>query len=182
MQNIIIGLVVLILLVFGGYYIMNMNGDTSTDTDTQAMGDETSNTMMGTNDTSTSGGAFSGSLVELAKRGGTYKCTFSSGTAASESSGTVYVSGQNIRGDFTSLASGMTVESHMIQTGGYVYVWSPMMPQGFKTKTTAGTAPGTAGATGQYADMNSRYDYNCTPESASASMFTLPAGVTFVGQ
>lgn len=126
-------------------------------------------------------GRFSGSLQDLAARGGAYRCTFAHESAAAVSEGTVYVSGSDIRGDFSSEAQGLAVESHMIQSGGYVYVWSPMMPQGFKSKSDADSAGTPAGMSGQYADLTQSYDYDCEAWSGDQSTFALPAGVTFIG-
>lgn len=127
-------------------------------------------------------GAFSGNLMDLAKRGGNYKCTFAHEFDAAQSSGTVYVAGDKIRGDFTSevVAANLTVESHMIQSGGYTYMWSPMTPNGFKAKTTTEGGSGSAAPSGQYADLTQEYAYNCSSWSVDQSMFELPSGIQFV--
>lgn len=128
-------------------------------------------------------GMFSGSLADLIGRGGDWQCTFDVASGVANSSGTVYVSGEKLRGDFSSMVPQLnqTIDSHMIQNDGYVYVWTSLTPQGFKAKTTIGTPDGTTAFQGQGVDINQQYDYNCTRWAADASVFELPRGVTFAG-
>jgi hypothetical protein len=120
-----------------------------------------------------------GSFSDLAKKNGTWKCTLESDTNGSASSGVVYVSDGNVRGDFSTSVSGYgTVESHMIVNGADVYTWSPLMPQGIKTKMTASGSSSTA-TSGGGVDANTAYTYDCQPWQADASVFVVPANVTF---
>ncbi len=136
-----------------------------------------------TGSTANAGNTFTGSLADLVKRGGDFKCTFTTDATAAQSSGVVYISGTRVRGDFASTAQGINVESHMIQDAGYVYVWSPLMQQGLKAKAAAPSqTPGTGSMSGQGVNQNQSYAYNCSPWSVDASVFALPAGVTFAGQ
>jgi hypothetical protein len=127
-------------------------------------------------------GTFTGSLGDLAKRGGNYQCTFTQDASGAKSSGTVYVSGYQIRGDFTSTvaAANMTITTHMVQDGGYDYVWSSASPMGFKTKVV-GTSGGDgyAPTSGTQVNMGQSYGYKCVPWTVDKSKFTLPAGVQF---
>jgi len=127
-------------------------------------------------------GMFSGSLADLMRKGGAYKCTFDQVIEAGTSRGTVYVSGQKIRGDFSTIAQGVTMESHMISDGEWTYTWSPMMPQGFKAPVTASdNTQGTNTQTsGSYTDMNQMMNYDCDPWSVESNSFTPPAGITFM--
>lgn len=127
-------------------------------------------------------GIFSGSLADLMMRGGDYKCTFDQATEAGSAKGTVYVSGNKVRGDFMMMAQGTTMESHMISDGEWTYTWSPMMPQGFKARATDTTnVPGTNTQTsGSYADISQAYNYDCDPWNAEADSFMPPAGVSFM--
>lgn len=124
-------------------------------------------------------GSYTGSLADLAKRGGSWKCTVDSSTAQAASSGIVYVSGDMVRGDFTSTIQGYgSVGSHLLVNDGYSYSWSSMMPQGIKTKVTT-TGDGGTATSGSGADVNHSYSYDCAPWTADASLFTVPTDVTF---
>lgn len=170
----IIGIIAAVVVVGGavGYFLMNQG----------AAAPGTANEQ-GTANTQNEVGAFSGSLADLLGRGGDWQCTFGVENQVSNSSGTVYVSGSKIRGDFESMVPQLnqTIDSHMIQSDGFVYVWTSLAPQGFKSKATIGTPDGTTAFRDQGIDINQAYDYNCTPWAADASKFELPAGVTFAG-
>lgn len=124
----------------------------------------------------------SGTLAELMKKGGAYKCEVAvkptQENANTESSGTVYVGGGKMRGDFSTVVAalgGKAVESHMISSEGYVYTWSDLMPQGVKMKVDAsGEAPAQQGM-----DAYTAVDYRCSPWSVEESRFTVPSNVTF---
>lgn len=128
-------------------------------------------------------GAITGSLSDLLSRGGDWQCTFSVKNEVSESSGTVYVSGQTLRGDFISAVPQLNqdIDSHMIQKDGSVYVWTSLSPQGFKSAATIGTPDGTTAFSQQGIDINQQYAYNCTPWTVDPAQFELPEGITFAG-
>lgn len=123
-----------------------------------------------------------GSIGDLLSRIGSWRCTFESSTDVANSSGEVLVSNQRLRGNFMSEVTvvNQTVESHMIQDDGYVYVWTSLSPQGYKTKTASGTADGSTQFSGQGVDIHQQYSYNCLPWTVDESVFTLPSGVTFI--
>lgn len=123
--------------------------------------------------------------------GGNHKCTFASEDPNAKSSGTVYISGDQIRGDFTSVvaaARGVTLESYMLQTGGFVYTWSDASPQGVRTAREAGSGMATGRreqasgqASGQMSfDAGVELDYNCTSWTPDPSKFAVPKSVTFM--
>ena len=95
----------------------------------------------------------------------------------------MYVAGENVRGDFVSTAPavGMTVQSHMIQYGGFVYTWSDMAPMGFKTPRVAmGAQKGTTAMSGQQGfDMGVAMAYDCKDWTPDLTKFDLPAKVKF---
>ena len=124
-------------------------------------------------------GAFKGSAKALMARGGDHKCTFTQVVENSTSTGTVYISGMKMRGDFKSDVSAagtnISVESHMISDGEFTWVWSSMMPTGMKMKIDA-----EAGATAdQGFDANQELEYSCVKWNRDASQFDLPSAVTF---
>lgn len=123
--------------------------------------------------------AFKGSMKDLIARGGEYKCSFTHSTDAGDSSGTVYISGMKMRGDFVSVitAGEASMESHMISDGEFTYVWSPAMPMGMKMKITEEMTP--SGTTVQAVPVDQELDYSCEKWNVVESQFSLPAGVNF---
>lgn len=180
MSSKIIAIVIGVVVLIGAGYMMYTNKANTLDDaagGTSLAGSEDA----GRNDTpdTTMGGAFRGSLFDLAARGGNYQCTFSSAADGTQSSGTVYVSGNMVRGNFKSVSSGTMMESHMITRDGYVYTWSPAMSTGMKLMMQ-GSGTGTTGTQGNYADANQQYDYDCDSWNLDASQFELPSGVQFM--
>jgi hypothetical protein len=128
------------------------------------------------------------SLFDFFSMGGSQKCTFSD--KINNSSGTVYVSSGKMRGDFQSVDNGTTKQTHMINDGSYVYIWTDGQSSGYKMSLKAvkseaaqvSTAPGsnTSGQTqSQSVNMHQQADYSCGGWSADPSLFTLPQGITF---
>lgn len=181
----IFGKVLLALILITGAILLVKNGikgtdDVSTDTES-ATGGEVTTTEGSAADASAEESAsaeFNGSMKELVARGGDYMCTFTQTTDVADSSGTVYISGERLRGDFKSheKVSDTDVESHMIRDGGFAYVWSSAMPTGFKmvVDDSASTDSNSTGF-----DYNQQLDYSCNSWTVDESQFSLPAGVEF---
>ncbi|MCC7004444.1 hypothetical protein IT397_00790 [Candidatus Nomurabacteria bacterium] len=125
---------------------------------------------------------FKGSIFNLVSLGKDYICKFSSSNDTSLSSGTVYVSGSNIRGDFESLVKGgqenANFESHMISDGEFSYVWSSSMPIALKMKVDMQNNSEDESQNGMF-DYNQEVDYKCSPWTRDPSVFVLPSTVTF---
>lgn len=159
-----VGALVAVVVLAGGVYLLMRNSAPA----------NTSESTQTTNTNSTQGGTFSGSMQDLAARGGEWKCTVASNTNGTASQGTVYVSGNKMRADFT--VSGY--EAHMISDGSYSYSWSSAAPQGVKVKVAQGASAGPA--SGQGVDTNTAYSYNCAPATAEAALFVPPTTVNFM--
>lgn len=164
----LIGIVVAIVVVGGGIWYVSTN---KAEAPIDGMPATTEDTAEG-----------SGTLAELMKRSGSYKCTVemkpTQANGNTESSGTVYVSAGKMRGDFTTAVAelgGKIVESYMISADGYVYTWSNLMPQGMKMQISATGETTTQGGM----DASAAVDYHCAPWSVEASRFTVPTNVTF---
>jgi hypothetical protein len=170
--NTIIGVVAAVVVLGGGYYVLNRPAVAPV-----TLGQEQPATT--TSETVAAPGKFSGSLAELATRGGSWKCSVDSTTAQAVSTGVTYASGGKVRADFTtSVPSYGSVETHLIADGVDVYTWSPMMPQGIKTKMTA-QGSGTGPTSGQGVNTDTEYSYDCQPWTADATLFVVPTNVTF---
>jgi len=168
---------VLIAVAIGGYTMFKGNGGTATVSDTLVSASPTS---------SVSSAPFQGSLNDLVARGGNYQCTFDQDVATAHSKGTVYIAGERMRGDFESSVKQVTatITSHMITKDGYAYVWTDIVPNGFKLKTTAiqKGGSGSAGLNGQIVDVNQKLAYSCTPWTVNEALLTLPTNITFLEQ
>ncbi len=125
---------------------------------------------------------------QLAKQGGTHKCTVTQTVGPVTSQGTVYMDKGLIRGEFAADYSGQKINIYFIMRDGFTYTWNSMMPTlGYKIKndTTVPVGNVNASASGTitpnspngYLDQIGAYD--CTEWTANASFFTPPTTVTF---
>ncbi len=166
MNKTLISVAVLAVVIIGGYFIIKgkkpeeampvVNSETTTSDQTAQTGEKKV--------------AFS----EFIKNGGSYKCDVKQAMSDFDNSGTVYISGANVRGDFSTIAEGKPMKTSFITKDGFSYTWSPDLPNtGFKIKLSnesganAPTWPSQIG------------DYNCVAWTADSSMFTVPANITF---
>ena len=177
--NVIVGGLLAVVVAGGGYYLWSSqsapaqsNTQGTSQQETQAQADQNAAQAAQSGD-------YSGSLADLAARGGSWQCSVDSKALDAASSGTTYVSGNLVRADFTTTVQSYgKVESHLIVRDGYSYSWSPIMPGGIKTKVTAAGQGGTS-TSGSGASANQSYSYHCEPWTPDASLFAVPANVTF---
>src|SRR3989344_4479660 len=69
-----------------------------------------------------------GSLKSLLAVSTPQQCTFMDNSGDVTSEGTIYAGGGKMRGDFNSVASGKTMEGHLIVINDVGYVWSSELP------------------------------------------------------
>ncbi len=119
------------------------------------------------------------SIKDLMAFKGNQQCTFADTEGGS--SGTVYVGGGKMRGDFESVSDATTINSHMISDAEYVYVWTDGQTSGFKmlisdmekmNESADTTTPKTV-------DVDKRLDYDCSSWSVDNTKFTAPTNVKF---
>lgn len=172
MSKTLISVLVLAAVIVGGYFIIHSNKgvpatpEVFTETQTGEQMTETNGKKM----------AFS----EFIKNGGTYKCEVKQAMSDFENSGTVYIDGANVRGNFSTVAEGRPIDTFFIVKDGYTYTWSSAAPtMGFKMKVVADASADTSQT---YDWKQGVGDYNCEAWTADASMFTPPASVTFKTQ
>ena len=119
-------------------------------------------------------------LKDLITQGKNVNCTYTSSTTNNTvSTGSVYVSGKNIRVDYSATVEGKKTTGSMIRDDNFTYVWGAGMPQGIKMKNAAVESSATVSQGKQYFDQNAKMDYKCQPWSPSSTSFTPPANVTF---
>lgn len=129
--------------------------------------------------------AFSGSWTDLMALGGAYTCdidtTSNTGAGSVQTTGTVYVAGSDLRGDFSSMVGGKMEETHMIRVGQESWVWSTAMPQGIKMMVKDSVKSGDAvGTSGQGFNENTSYEWDCDPWTRDSSKFSPPSNVQFM--
>lgn len=184
-KTIILVVAILLILIFGfvGLNLMKSNNKEQRPLDKDSMTNEstsekTETTMKKPADETT----VTGSIFDLIKMGSTSKCTFSSNTDTVSTSGTTYISGKQLRGDFDVVTDGNRMESHMYSDGEWVYTWTSALPQGIKMKLDAAESEKMQQDTQQIKgmeDFQNKFDYKCSKWSADPSIFVLPEGVQF---
>ena len=160
--------IVLLLIVLGGiaYFLMSNK-------------QMQPKTMVETKNQPTSAAMTRGSLLDLLSQGKNLNCTFNTSTNNVESSGTVYVSGKNIRTDFTTTVEGKKNTGSMIRDENYSYVWGMGMAQGIKIKNSSIGTSANSAQNKQYFDQTAKVDYNCQPWGPNNSIFSPPADIKF---
>lgn len=178
--RIIVAVVVLLLLAGGGYYLF-ARSHKNTQTAENTMPQNQMQQM-------TTGKK---SLFDFFSVAGSEKCTFTD--KATNGSGAVYVSSGKMRGDFQSVVEGKTNQTHMINDGKFIYMWTDGQKTGYKmslelVKKEAAqvtiSPQNNSGSSGerppsQVANMNRQADYSCGSWSADESKFAVPSDITF---
>ncbi len=157
------------VVVVGGYFILTSDKvEDNNDVENNEVAEQSGKKM-----------AFS----QFVKQGGSYKCEVEQSVNDFENSGTVYISGGNIAGQYNTIAEGRTIDTSFVLKDGYSYTWSSFAPNmGFKVKMPD-VEPGantSIDATGTYSwNADQIGEYNCEPWVYSSAQFDLPKGVTF---
>lgn len=115
------------------------------------------------------------SLKDLLASGVPQRCTVTSDNQNTPTNGTVYVKAGKMRGDFTAMVQGKTMQSHMIAMDGVAYTWVEGMSTGFRMSMTK--PPATANQAAP--DLEKKVPMTCAPWAEDDTQFTLPSTVTF---
>lgn len=153
---IVIGAVLLLLV--GGYLYMNSRKGTGTSNEEQP--------------------SAATSLKNLIAKGVAQNCTYST----EQTSGSVYVSGGAVRGDFETTVDKVVTKSHMIVKDNTSYIWSDGQTTGFKMSFDPNATPAggeTSSKSDGNFDISADMNYKCSTWIVDGSKFALPAGVTF---
>lgn len=191
MMHWILGAVLAVAMVMGGGYVLMSGGYSMEDSKVNVVAPElnddvdTGDMVAKEMDKATpklieKAVGFTGSFFDLAARGGTYRCEVQSSGTNNSTTGVVHVAGTDIRGDFASLVSGKSVESHMLKKGDMMYVWGGGMEQGVMMKATAMQGQGSTATQGQGVSGTQDYGWNCISESVDASKFVKPSSIDFM--
>lgn len=133
-------------------------------------------------------GTISGSLKDLAAKGVPMQCSFTHTAETGDSAGTVYVVGDNMRGDFViKQPNGTELKSHIIRYDNVTYSWSDDQKQGMKmmmsdtdVETMKNNMEGMMKDNPQQFDVDSQnMDYACKPWLPNSTSFNPPSDITF---
>lgn len=173
-KNVMIGLVVLVLVLggLGFWYYSSQPGQPAGSTN-----------QTGTANDAASGGMMRSSMMELIASGKSLSCSFDRADASGSQRGTVYVSGRQMRGDFTigqSGPGGGSFIGHIIRDDEWAYSWSEPLGAmtGIKMRVTDIQAEEQTDGQEQVG-FDDPIDFNCQPWRVDAAMFTPPADITF---
>lgn len=124
------------------------------------------------------------SFANFIAKGGAHVCTVEQQVAGMVTSGKVYIGNGKIKGLFSSVVSGMPIDTSVIVRDGVTYTWTSMSSFGFKASslaTSSAVDANTTSTSGTYAwnaqDIGS---YNCTPWTMDESVFTVPSNIEFL--
>ncbi len=125
----------------------------------------------------------SGSLRTLFGSGKNLSCSVSYKPVDADSTdaynGTIYVSGNKMRMEFTTTADGLSMKSNIIQDGTNGYMWGSS-PQGtMAIKFTVDPAQADVQKQQQF-NLDQNVDYDCKNWSVDSSMFVPPSDIQFM--
>lgn len=164
MNSKIIGIIAAIVIVgLGAWYFTQNNNSGEVQNDSMMANDQTELAIENT------------SLKELMTRGQDIQCSWEDTT--DQSSGTIYVSKDKARGDFTVIDENQTKIGHMILVSNTSHIWMDGDSRGFKVSLQNNTEADTSSSQG--VDPNKDYNYSCSSWEADNSLFELPADVNF---
>lgn len=171
-KQLIVGVIIIafLLLGVGGYFLFGKN-----------LGAPSQNQTTNSNDTSTKAqdNSAMSSLIDLVTSGKTTQCTFDVTADSGNSKGTIFITGEKMRGDFeTTTQDGKTSQMYMIRDGNMYYMWGGELPGGIKMTFNVDDLKTNTQAN-QYVDLNTKSDYRCSDWTTDASKFTPPSNVKF---
>ncbi len=118
---------------------------------------------------------------QFMKQGGSYKCIVRQYVNDTDTQGTVYLNDGLMRGEYSTAVQGQNIDATIIVRDGFAHTWTSMSPtMGFKSKIVEDPETGSTGTAGTYSyNADQIGEYDCQPWTADASLFVLPAGITF---
>lgn len=176
----VIAIAVVAAIGGGSYYKMKKpSAKVSSTASTTTFGANATTSVKAETKTTVSVGTLTtGSIRSLLEANKDLECTVEYSTSTPKgmltTSGTVYVSGNMMRGDFTMTGTGATVnDAHLIRVGDELQVWSGK--QGAKL-TLSGFS--TSASSNGEVSLDQSVNYKCVNWSKDASKFTAPSGIT----
>lgn len=118
-----------------------------------------------------------GSIKSLLGTGRNVTCTVT--YPENGGSGTIYVAGERVRGDFKVMVESKEMESYMIVDDEFGYFWSGKQGTKMKIDETEKTASPLPGDQEQSQDIDEEVDLKCSSWPVDNSKFTPPSDVEF---
>jgi len=165
-NKVVIGIIAVIIIGAGAWYFISQSGKGGVPIVSAPVAN--------------SNGTSLDTLAAILASGRPVKCTVAPTADNGNMSGTFYIANGKTRGDYSVNVTGQNMSGHMIVDGQTSYSWFEGQSTGFKV--TAAPVSGNENAPAaakQGFDPNQKIGYNCSPWSADASLFVLPANVKF---
>lgn len=178
-KNIIIGVIVVIVLIGGAWFLISPKQDvgTATTSGTEEQTDTKTNTP-------TQSVKATGTLRSTFTQGGNYTCTLTTiDDSNGKTTGTVYASGGKTRSDFKiQSSSGTVTELHVIRDGVTAYTWVAGQSSGTKMAITASSSVVPRQPSGAVISVtdDSSVSTDCHSWLPDVSQFVPPTNITFV--
>lgn len=120
-------------------------------------------------------------IKEILTSGKSSKCTFTTATDKTQTTGTVYTSGENARGDFQSTVNGKDTNTHMIRNGDTYYMWGDSVAMGVKLVMSIDDLASKMQGNKDFGSFNpdEQMDVKCATWTQDATLFTPPTNVKF---
>lgn len=162
-KKLIAPIAVVIILIIGGFLFLNKS---------QVAVPAQTNTTNQVTDT-----AQKSSFLDLFKSGTNQTCVITQ----DQNSGTVKISGDKSRVDMTTTSESKSIETHVIASADYLYMWNSESKDGFKFKNepAASTSTTPSEQSASKFDLNQQVDLKCTPGTVDPSVFNLPSDIKF---
>ncbi len=185
-QNIIIGIVAVVILAILGLWYVSAYRPASTavteTTTTDVAKTDTTNPATGSNtDVKTKG---TNTFHSIFTQAGNHECTYEQVGASSKTSSVIYIADGKMRGEFRTTSSSGTVASLMVYSGGYLYSWKEGMAVGKKTtiKTLAdlpSVIPSDLESGAIFGTNTDSVSWDCHDWNKDAKLLTIPTYITF---
>lgn len=174
-------IIAIIVIVFAGLGLFLINNKSTNKLDTPVVQD--SNQTMTENENNSQGKKMAFSEF-LKQDKGSYQCTVNQYIDAGMSQSTqgeVFLYDGNIRGDFATQVSGMSILSSVIVRDGFSYTWTNMAPIGYKVSVIdTNNAQSQSGMSGTYSwNAEQIGDYDCQEWDVDKTQFEIPTQIQF---
>lgn len=162
-----LALIVIIVLGIGGYMLYGQNAKQSSNSTSQTPAPTKAATL-------------ESSITDLFTSGQSKLCSFDTKTDKGETAGTVYVSKDMAKADFTMTDNGKSTATHLIRNGNLFYIWGDTFPTGIKMSMDINDMASKMESTNYAAfNPNEKVSYSCKDWNADNSLFTPPANLKF---
>lgn len=166
MNKIILIIIAVVVVGAGGYYMYSTNG-TGSVSDDQEQHDP---------DSSVSSASSIRAMIESGKD---ISCTFAHSDEFASQNGTVYISNERMRGDFTITQESVgSFDAHMIRDGEWAYTWGDPSGQKIGAKISLANLEGDSDSESG-PDLDQELDLKCDTWSVDESFFIPPTDIEF---